>query len=377
MPRSRRLPIGSWRRSAACSWAPDELNAWFGGFNAYKRGGADVSHWLSMFGGCSLKVDRKGGDRPTIYVPRASVSVCGTIQPGTIARAMTQEHHDNGLVPRLLVAMPAARAKRMSDTELSDATQSAVREVFSRLFDLRMAPGLDGEDEPVFVDLTEDARELHRQFVNAHGEETFAMKGAAQAVWAKLECYAARFALIFHCVRQASGEKTMDFVDEGDVANGIDLARWFGGESSRVYGQVGAGIAQRERRELLELIQRLGGVVSTRDLIEHSRLFRKSEEAEVALNRLVDEGMGGWEVRRTGGRGRPATVFCLADSPDYPISDRHSCATVNNSHRENTHYSQCNGNGYNPKDDFTHDDYEPPDPTPEVERAIASAGRQQ
>lgn len=65
----------------------DELSAWLGSFNQYKaRGrGADSASWLELHRAGTLIVDRKGADKPTIYVPRAAVSVVGTIQPGIIA----------------------------------------------------------------------------------------------------------------------------------------------------------------------------------------------------------------------------------------------------------------------------------------------------
>lgn len=58
--------------------AREELSGWFGSFNQYKNGkGSDVAIWLKMHGARSLTVDRKTGDRRTIFVPRAAVSVAG------------------------------------------------------------------------------------------------------------------------------------------------------------------------------------------------------------------------------------------------------------------------------------------------------------
>ena len=59
--------------------ARDELGGWLSNFTRYKgkSGGSDLPGWLEMFRAEALVIDRKTGDRPTIFVPRAAVSVTG------------------------------------------------------------------------------------------------------------------------------------------------------------------------------------------------------------------------------------------------------------------------------------------------------------
>ena len=60
----------------------DELAGWLDSFNQYKGGrGADTAAWLSIHNAGSLRVDRRGGDRKTIFVQSAAVSITGGIQP--------------------------------------------------------------------------------------------------------------------------------------------------------------------------------------------------------------------------------------------------------------------------------------------------------
>ena len=80
----------------------DELNAWFASFRRYKsQGGTDVSQWLELYSAGSITIDRKTGDRRSVQVDHASVSVTGGIQPGTLAKTITAEHFESGLVARL------------------------------------------------------------------------------------------------------------------------------------------------------------------------------------------------------------------------------------------------------------------------------------
>src|SRR5262249_32420171 len=96
--------------------ARDELSGWLGSFTRYKgkAGGTDLPNWLEAFRAGTWLVDRKTGDRPTLVIPHAAVSVCGGIQPGVLARALTPEFLDAGLAARFLMAMPTKLPKRWS-----------------------------------------------------------------------------------------------------------------------------------------------------------------------------------------------------------------------------------------------------------------------
>ena len=55
------------------------------------------------------------------------------------------------------------------------------------------------------LDLNEVAMDAWIAFVNEHNEMMADMSGPARSAWAKLEGYAARFALIQHIVRESTG----------------------------------------------------------------------------------------------------------------------------------------------------------------------------
>jgi len=81
--------------------ACDEMAGWLGSFDRYSKGGkggADAAHWLSMYNGESIIVDRKTGSPRTIFVPQACVSICGGVQPAILDRALGIEHRESGLV---------------------------------------------------------------------------------------------------------------------------------------------------------------------------------------------------------------------------------------------------------------------------------------
>ncbi|HRR86054.1 MAG TPA: DUF3987 domain-containing protein [Phycisphaerae bacterium] len=302
--------------------ACDELAAWVGSFDRYahKGGGigADAAHWLSMHNGEAILVDRKSGRPKTIYVPSASVSVTGGIQPGTLNRAMGREHRESGLLARLLLAMPPRRPKRWTEADIPPSTEAALLTIVQRLRELQFTYGENGEPRPVVVALTPAAKEAWITFYNAHAEEQVNLSGDLSAVWSKLEGYAARLALVVHCLRWAAEDPTLadsDNVDERSIAAGVALSQWFGNEAKRIYTVLGESDQDGDRRRLIEWIDLHGGSVTTRDLTHGLRQYRgRTKAAFDALERLSKAGLGRWvNPKPDPAGGRPSPRFQLAD----------------------------------------------------------------
>lgn len=299
--------------------ARDELAGWLGSFDRYAKAGkagADSAHWLSMHNGEAMTVDRRTGIPPTIHVPSASVSITGGIQPGILARALGQEHHENGMAARLLFATPPRKVKRWTEAELSEKAEAAVALVFDRLFELTPEADDDGDDRPRLVRLSVEGKRAWVRFYNEHATEQVELSGDLAAAWSKLEGYAARLALVIHLVRVAAGDTTLrdpERVDEVSIAAGVALSRWFGNEARRVYAILSETEEDRKTRQLVEWIKRKGGSVTPRDVTKGMRAYRNDPEAaERALSALVAAGRGNWENETHGPKGgRPARRFRL------------------------------------------------------------------
>ena len=297
--------------------ARDELSGWLGSFGQYKQGkGRDEANWLSMFDAGPLLVDRKTGDKTTIYVPRAAVGITGGIQPGILRRMFTAEHYESGLAARFLLTMPPRRAKRWTDREVSRTAEEHLADVFTTLWGL--APvNTDGEPaKPVDLPLVDEARPVWAEFVNAHGQETAGLTGPLAAAFSKLEGYAARLALVVSLARWAEDPGTLGIgpaaVDLGSVQAGIEIVEWAKRESRRIYGMLSEDEDQQATRELLELVERRGGTVTVREL-QQARHYATAEEAEEALHNMVTAGLGCWVSMPPGPRGgRPSKYFRLA-----------------------------------------------------------------
>ncbi len=296
----------------------DELAGWLESFNQYKGGrGADVAAWLSIYNASSLRVDRRGGDRKTIFVPLAAVSITGGIQPPVLARSLGVSHFENGLAARLLVAMPPKRPRRWTDRRIPPDANDAMQRVFTRLWSLQAKADPtdpDGEPRPVDLPLTQDAKQTWIEFYNRHGAEITAMTGDLAAAWSKLEGYAARLALVCHLVNWAAGNDVAPGpVDQTAVASGIELVEWFKNETRRVYAVLSETDAERGQRRLVEWIGQRGGKVTVREVQQGHRQFKTKEDAQAALTALVNAGLGQWEtVPPTPKGGRACCRFVLS-----------------------------------------------------------------
>jgi hypothetical protein len=187
-----------------------------------------------------------------------------------------------------------------------------------RLRYLDFAKSLDGDPQPMEVDLTAEARQSWAAWVNAHGVTTAQLAGPAAAYASKVEGAAARLALVHWACRYVEGEAG-ERIDAEAIEAGVGLARWFLAEGLRVYATLGIDSASADQGagELARWIATHHPHGATvRDVYSRGpRQFRNSpDEAEAALNGLAADGYGRWEVvPPPSGRGPATRVFVLAE----------------------------------------------------------------
>jgi len=298
--------------------ARDELAAWLAGFDMYRGGrGGDAQKWIEMHGARPLIVDRKSGNQRTLCVANAAVSLTGGIQPEILKELLGKEHFHNGLASRLLMAMPPAGPKKWTEAVVGAGTAERLADVYRRL---RALPGgMDANQRfsPIDIPLSPEARPLWIEFYGRHAvRQAEAGTDALAASFAKIEGYAARFALLFHCVSHLAelGERVGE-VGAASMLAGIQAAEWFADEQDRVYALLCESSEVAQRRELIGIVRRMEGRVTVRELMQASRRYRdRAEIAEAALDALVEAKLGRWERREPGPRGgQPTREFVLAD----------------------------------------------------------------
>lgn len=299
--------------------ATDELGAWFGSFDRYARTrGGDVNHWLPLYNGEPVLVDRKAGE--TIYTPHGYVSILGYIVPETFQRICQGPYLDNGLVARFCLVYPPPRLKQWTETAISPVLCQPVGEVFQRLYDLEMDVGEDGQPTYRLMRLHAKAKQEYVHFYNKHNLELVGLSGSVEAAFKKLEELPLRLAMVIHLIRWASGQPVdPDSVDEASMAAAITITQWQKQETIRIYRLLFAQAPSDGMGELVQWIAQRGGAVTARDLTHYcSRYKGRTEEAEADLNELACRGFGRWETKPSDQKGgRPTRIFRLiSESPN-------------------------------------------------------------
>lgn len=292
----------------------DELSGWFASFDRYSQAkGGDVAHWLEMSSGSSMTIDRKTGLTKIIFVPRASVSIVGGVQPRVLRRLLGKEHFQNGLAARFLFMWPPRRQRTWTDNEVSAELESKFEQIVDKLCSLEMVPDADGDPGPKDLRLSDKAKQYFTNFVGIHGAEQITLTEDLSAAWSKLEAYAVRLALIIHLSRSAAGEAVdPEVVDVASMQAALAVTKWFCDETRRVYEMLSCSEANDAELALAGIVRAHGGRVSVGEWEHHRHLTRVAAETE--LGRLVSAGYGAWQHLRPGaGGGRPKKVFALVD----------------------------------------------------------------
>lgn len=290
----------------------DELAGLFGSFDEYKNRSSDCANYLSMFRSEPITTDRKV-NRAIRYIPRANVSITGSIQPDILNRCLSGENTENGLASRFLMCRPPSSPKQWSDIEVDPLLVGDMEDLFRELFAIPL------NSSPTRFPLSSSARKRFSRFVNEHGIETHNEGGAIGAAFAKLEAYVLRFALVFHlvdCIRNRV-EGNQSVIHENSIERGIQLAEWFKRETRRVYRSFGG--YDSEVHDLVELIRtECGGEITARELRAKRRKYRAAGTAQQALEDLKEKNLGRFETRSTDGR--PATLFVLTNIGTRPLA---------------------------------------------------------
>ncbi|MCO6436707.1 MAG: DUF3987 domain-containing protein [Phycisphaerae bacterium] len=289
----------------------DELAGFLKSFDAYKsKGGGDAARWLELHRAGTLVVDRKHGNPKTIYVPRAAVTIAGTVQPGTLQRLLTPEYFENGLAARFIFAAPPEKPRRYVEADIPKHAQERYTELLRRLLALDHQADEQGELGPKLIRLSPEAKALWVAWVDEIGARIdAALDDDVKAFLSKAEELPARLALIDHCTRIVSSPDIPEDVLEADsMRRGIDIARWASLATLNVYAGLREPEGKREGRKLLTWVQAHGGKCTARDVVRGVWRYRGDPQgAKLALDALVNDGLGQWDW--SSGPGRPTAVF--------------------------------------------------------------------
>jgi hypothetical protein len=281
----------------------NEFAGWLKSFNAYKRGGGDEQAWLEFWDAHEYQLDRKTNNED-VFIPAASVSIVGGMQPKVLVECFDPGRFASGLVQRVLITHPPRRRRRWSNIEVTVEDKAFWTETITWLR-TRPFASLDTNNQqyaPHVLGLTPTARARFIEFFEDLGDEIEAMDVLAQEFASKTDVIGARLALCHHGLRLATKEIDPNLfsvtpVSLESIEAGCELAKWFLNEQVRVYGLANSAYKEMVLTSLVNKINRdFGGSVSVRRFQRsNGRKYKRAQDVKEAMQQLVDAGLGMWD----------------------------------------------------------------------------------
>ncbi len=218
-------------------WNRDELSGLILELDKYagKDGGAK-SRLMSAYDSGLWKVNRRDKSKQA-FIPHATLSILGTIQPRALPVIFSQMDAATGFLPRFIFVYACKEAPAFwTDATVSDATLMPLAALYRGL----LALDFDGEN-PKVIRVTPEAKGLYEAWYNALAREPWVDTEAAayEAVFAKLRGQCLRIALILHCMEaNHEGISELTPVREATMQRAILLADCFKAHQKRVWQYV-------------------------------------------------------------------------------------------------------------------------------------------
>ena len=213
----------------------DELAAFLKSFNKYKSGGGDEEVMLSLFSGKSISVNRKSSE--PIFIEKPFVSIIGSIQPQVLINLLGNNKIDNGLTHRFLFAFPDHVIREdLSDDDVPEYIEELYQTFINRILisDFFQADGYPAHK----ITLSKDGYEAYKIFRRRINETINNEKSdAISGIYAKLDTYSLRIALILHVIRTGCKEPEINpyQVSAETFGKAVELIEYFEHNALKVF----------------------------------------------------------------------------------------------------------------------------------------------
>lgn len=268
----------------------DEFAGFLGGMDMYKGGkGNERQKWLTLWGGRSDKVTRKGTRFKT--AKRTSVNITGNIQPDKLA-AMHKQDND-GLVERILFSYPKAINREWTDIQVP---KNLVDYYHALVFNLHSATN-QYKSEPFVVRFSVDGyayftsimqTEIYDKMNDPTYDESF------KSLLGKLEGYFGRFCLIKYWIDVISGDAEHNGeVNSSQVREAWHLVKYYLAHAIKSHLMIGNDEEEKRLQSIIIKIKDgFGGFATPRDIQRAFNWVKTSNDAYQWIEKIVNEGYG-------------------------------------------------------------------------------------
>lgn len=281
----------------------DELAELFDGLDQYKAGkGNDRKKLLRLWNGGDLKTDRKS-EGASVFVPKSAISLSGAIQTSVLEKQMGDSEDSDGMWGRILwSAPPYIRSdRRSSPVDVSELLE----EVYQKL---------DSMPEGRLFRLSPDAQKLFYEFESWVEDKREYGSMALKNALAKMVGYAARIALLLHCLDIALDETPdKEIIPVETMQRSLFLCQYYIQQVKLLHSRTVQAELPPQLLKILELAQATGSV-SLRE-VQRKRLAANAGEARDFLMQIERLGFG-----KVSQQGRGSIIFHLSQL-SRPVTD--------------------------------------------------------
>jgi hypothetical protein len=234
----------------------DEIVALFKNFNRYNKG-SDQEFWLQEWSNISISINRKN-DEP-IFINNPFISFIGAIQPAITDILLNDGRQDNGYIDRIIFVYPDIKMRPVFKfSEPDDSAFKDYNNIINRLLELDFNdPKLK---ESNILPVSHDAQKMYEEWTVIQREILEANNNdRLYGLYAKMEIYVFRFALIYQLLSWACGEEEKFEVEEIAMHSAIETAEYFKRMALKV-NPIKSGIKQppmdKQRQEIYKALSK-------------------------------------------------------------------------------------------------------------------------
>jgi hypothetical protein len=265
----------------------DEIAGWFKNFERYSNG-SQQEFWLSSWSGKLIGNDRKSSE--PCLIPNPFIPVAGTIQPSLLKEITKENRSKNGFIARMLfVYLQNLQKKGWHDEEMPQDLIDRYHHIITCLLNLPCNLDENGQIKSTMLKFSEKAKEnlytwvnqINTPLINQTDNEEF------KGIFAKLEQYVPRFALLLHLLEWAS-EGITDYptlsISVETVNGAIKLAEYFRFSATEVSNVLNNQVEDLMCDNRKEWYSILPDVFTTKTAID---LGEKVDFAKRSVNRML------------------------------------------------------------------------------------------
>lgn len=206
----------------------DEIASWTKNFNRYNSG-SEEEFWLSCWSGKPITINRKTSGNTLIQLP--FIPIIGTTQPGVLV-GLAVNRVQNGFLDRILFVIPDNLKKESwSESELPSSITESWQLIITKLTSMTLRIDELGDLQPEVLKLSPEAKKCLFEWQKALTERSNESgDDDERSIHAKMEIYAARFALILELSKYAcegTEGSSRDSISQWAVEGAIKLAEYF------------------------------------------------------------------------------------------------------------------------------------------------------